>query len=125
MARAPIKNNPAVFLGVRRSVDADHAHDPGAGSLVPMGILALGCVAMALFPNGIAGFLVRAAHEWAPKMINTGNSIESLTPLHEMALLNARHGRRHWCGGVLHGAITVAACTDFAGGGEPVMWIRC
>ena len=79
----------SVFLGVRRSADADHAHDPGAGSLAPMGILALGCVAMALFLNGIAGFLVRAAHEWAPKMINTGNSIESLTPLHEMALLNA------------------------------------
>lgn len=84
-----VKLSGSVFLGNRRSAHADHAHDPGAGSLMPMVILALGCVAMALFPSGIARLLVRAAHGWAPKMVNAGDSIGLLAPLHEMALLNA------------------------------------
>jgi hydrogenase-4 component B len=79
----------SVFLGNKRSADTDHAHDPSAGTLTPMAILALGCVAMALFPNGIARLLVRAAHGWAPHMIHAGDSIEPLAPLHEMAVLNA------------------------------------
>ena len=78
----------SVFLGNKRSAEVDHAHDPGAGTLAPLAILALGCVALALFPELIIPLLVSAAHAWAPQMIASTASFGSLAPLQEMAKLN-------------------------------------
>ena len=84
-----VKLSGSVFLGNRRSAEVNPAHDPGAGTLAPMAILALGCIALAVFPNVIMRLLVRAAHDWAPHLIAIGASIGSLAPLHEMAKFNA------------------------------------
>lgn len=84
-----VKLTGSVFLGNKRSDQMSHAHDPGAEMLLPMGILASGCCAMALFPDVTMPFLARAIHDWAPRATTAGGSIGALAPLHEMAIVNA------------------------------------
>jgi hydrogenase-4 component B len=56
----------AIFSGAPRSARARRAHDPGAAMLGPMGLLAVGCVAIGVLPWAVIGFVNRAVAEWAP-----------------------------------------------------------
>jgi hydrogenase-4 component B len=56
----------ATFLGSARSELAHHAHDPELAMIVPMAILAAGCLAIGLFPTAAAPLLERAARAWSP-----------------------------------------------------------
>lgn len=78
-----------VFLGNKRSSDVDQAHDPGLSSLVPMAILALGCVVAALVPTAITGMLVRAVQSWNPAMLSVRGSAKMPAPMHDLAILDA------------------------------------
>ena len=54
-----------VFLGSPRGETADHAHDPSASMMIPMIVLAAGCVCIGLFPMIATGLLENAVRTWA------------------------------------------------------------
>ncbi|MFA4943277.1 MAG: proton-conducting transporter membrane subunit [Lentisphaeria bacterium] len=61
-----VKLAGTVFLGSPRTEATRQAHDPGASMLLPMGLLAAGCVGLGLFPMLAAPLLAAAAHAWTP-----------------------------------------------------------
>ncbi len=54
-----------VFLGSCRIESACHAHDPSASMLIPMIVMALGCISIGLFPMIATGGLDHAVRVWA------------------------------------------------------------
>jgi len=56
----------AAFLGAPRTDAVGHAHDPGACMILPMGILAAGCLALGLMPWAAWPLLAAAVAAWAP-----------------------------------------------------------
>ncbi len=54
----------ALFLGSPRDGTADHAHDPPASMVLPMVVLAAGCVCLGLSPGIVVPLLDRAAGAW-------------------------------------------------------------
>jgi hydrogenase-4 component B len=59
----------AVFLGTPRSEEACHAHEPGPAMLMPMLVLACGCVGIGLFPLGVMPLLEKAVRTWAAQPV--------------------------------------------------------
>ena len=55
----------STFLGTARSAHAARAHEPPGSMLAPMGVLAVVCVAIGLFPFALVPALTSAAAEWA------------------------------------------------------------
>lgn len=53
-----------VFLGNCRGVSGTHAQDPSASMLLPMTLVALGCIGLGLFPGIALGALDHAARAW-------------------------------------------------------------
>ncbi len=84
-----VKLSGAVFLGNQRSADIDHAHDPGFSALVPMMILALGCVVVALIPTVITPTLVRAVQNWDTGLMSTHANSLMPAPVYYVAILDA------------------------------------
>jgi hydrogenase-4 component B len=62
-----VKVHGAVFLGEPRTEHARHARECGPAMTVPMAVLALACLAIGLFPAGLATLLDDAARTWAPQ----------------------------------------------------------
>jgi hydrogenase-4 component B len=54
-----------VFLGTARCESAGHAHDPSTSMIMPMTVLAFGCVCIGLFPMITAKILDNAVRMWA------------------------------------------------------------
>jgi len=61
-----VKLFAAVFLGTPRSQSAGHACDPSVIMIIPMAVMALGCLGIGLFPLPAAGVIDRAVKVWAP-----------------------------------------------------------
>ncbi len=57
-----------VFLGVPRRPEVAPAHKPGLAMLVPMLILACGCIGIGLFPLFVTPLLESAVQTWAPSV---------------------------------------------------------
>lgn len=70
-----------VFLGSSRSEATSHAHDPQACMILPMVALAVGCIAIGLFPLIPAPLLERAVQSWATLPVATP-AIVVLAPMH-------------------------------------------
>ena len=70
-----------VFLGSPRSDAAAHAHDPQSSMMMPMTVLAVGCLALGLAPILAVPLLQSAAQGWAGASIATLPSIAALAPL--------------------------------------------
>ena len=77
----------AAFLGHPRSEKVAGAHDGGGLLIVPMGILAVCCGVIGLFPSSVGRFLDRAVASFAPG----GHSpkIASLAPLDNLTIVFA------------------------------------
>jgi hydrogenase-4 component B len=76
-----VKLMGTVFLGSPRCDATNHAHDPQASMIIPMGALAVGCVGIGLFPMITASLLERAARTWAALPDPTGTSLTAIAPL--------------------------------------------
>jgi hydrogenase-4 component B len=70
----------AIFLGARRTSATEHAHDPALSMLVPMWVLAAGCLVIGFFPLTCAPWLERAVAAWAPGA-GAAVSLTALAPL--------------------------------------------
>jgi hydrogenase-4 component B len=77
-----VKAHGAVFLGQARSTHAEHAHDPGATMLGPIGVLAAACALIGLVPALVAPVLESATSAWAPEVAAVVAPLELLAPLH-------------------------------------------
>jgi hydrogenase-4 component B len=71
----------AVFLGLARSDDAQHVHESSLSMLAPMGVLAICCCWIGLFPATIAPLLGRAVVAWSPETADAGARLAGLAPL--------------------------------------------
>ncbi|OIP30393.1 MAG: hydrogenase [Deltaproteobacteria bacterium CG2_30_63_29] len=71
----------AVFLGEARTVDVEHAHDPGRAMLVPMAVLALACLFIALGAPLVSHVLDTAVTAWAGGSVGTTAPLNALAPL--------------------------------------------
>jgi hydrogenase-4 component B len=69
-----------VFLGTARSEPAEHAHDPSASILVPMALLAVGCICIGFFPLVTVHLLENVMQIWAG-VPESANSIMNYAPL--------------------------------------------
>lgn len=75
-----------VFLGNRRSCAVDHAADPPLSMYVPMLLLALGSLAIGLFPSAVLPHLDGALRLWAGSAV-TVPPVATLLPLHTITTL--------------------------------------
>lgn len=80
-----VKLGGTVFLGTARSNLATHAHEPSRGMLIPMVLLALGCVAIGLYPQSMVTLLGAATTAWAP-MNGTISPITTHVPLSAISI---------------------------------------
>jgi hydrogenase-4 component B len=69
-----------VFLGSPRSHTSKPAHAPSTSMIIPMAVMALGCVGIGLFPMITAGLLEHAVRTWAASSDSTV-SIRAAAPL--------------------------------------------
>jgi len=74
------------FSGTPRSDAAAHAHDPGAGMLAPMALLALACVVLGLAPVVALPLLHAAVAAWEPVLGNAAPSLAELAPLRQISV---------------------------------------
>ncbi|MHB0946397.1 MAG: proton-conducting transporter transmembrane domain-containing protein [Sedimentisphaerales bacterium] len=75
-----VKMLGTVFLGTARCKSAEHAHDPSAGMMWPMAVLAFGCVCIGFFPMIAGKMLDDAVRVWAGLPEQT-TSITAVAPL--------------------------------------------
>ena len=75
-----VKMLGTVFLGTARRDLGEHAHDPSSSMMIPMVILALGCVCIGFFPIIAAAMLDSAVRLWAAMPEKTV-SITTAAPL--------------------------------------------
>jgi hydrogenase-4 component B len=59
-----VKVTSTVFLGTNRSIKCDKARDPSASMMVPMIMLAAGCLLIGIFPSITISFLTQAVTCW-------------------------------------------------------------
>jgi hydrogenase-4 component B len=76
-----VKVQGAVFLGMPRSEAAARGHEAGRAMLFPMGLLALLCLAIGIFPAGAARLLEPAIAVWAPAVAGGGVHLADHAPL--------------------------------------------
>jgi len=81
-----VKLGGTVFLGSSRSAASDHAHEPLRGMLIPMGLLAFGCIVIGIYPQSMASLLTKATSVWAPE-ITSVVPITQMLPLHITSIL--------------------------------------
>ncbi|HPS55855.1 MAG TPA: proton-conducting transporter membrane subunit, partial [Sedimentisphaerales bacterium] len=60
-----------VFLGTPRSKSPNNAHDPSPSMMIPMAVLALGCICIGLFPMIAMKWFDNAVRTWASLPENT------------------------------------------------------
>lgn len=68
------------FLGTPRCDSTADAHDPPTSMIIPMAVMAIGCICIGLFPLLATGFLDKAVNTWASLPENTV-SIKTSAPL--------------------------------------------
>ena len=76
-----VKMFGGIFLGSSRSDATQHAHDPSLFMLVPMTLLALGCVCIGLFPFITLPLLEETVRTWAGLPRTTELCIAVLAPM--------------------------------------------
>ncbi len=84
-----VKAHGVVFLGSPRSPRGDHAHDPGAAMLAPMGVLGVACAAIGLWPSGVAPAFERAVAAFSSEVAVASGSLEDLAPLRILSVTGA------------------------------------
>lgn len=76
-----VKAYGVVFLGASRRPDAPEPHEAGPAMLIPMGVLALLCVIIGIFPQGATRLLEPAVAAWGPAGTSSGVALAALAPL--------------------------------------------
>lgn len=76
-----IKVYGMAFLGLPRTQSAENAHESDRLMLVPMGLLALLCVFIGLFPSFAARLLKYPLLAWAPQPAERAPELASLAPV--------------------------------------------
>jgi len=76
-----VKAYGIVFLGAPRRESPAQPHEAGRGMTVAMGLLAVLCVFIGLFPRGIVRLLEPAVTGWLPPSASTGPGMTKLAPL--------------------------------------------
>ncbi|HEY6872179.1 MAG TPA: proton-conducting transporter membrane subunit [Geobacteraceae bacterium] len=84
-----VKVYGAVFLGVPRTPAAAGAHEAGWRMRAPMGLLALICALVGLFPPAVAGLLEGAVSAWQPALYRGENRLGAVAPLWWLTILGA------------------------------------
>jgi hydrogenase-4 component B len=100
-----------IFLGSARSEHATEAHESEGTMLLPMGLLALACVAMGLLPQLVAPALDRAVDAWSSAPLGGDLVADRLTPIASYAPLG-------WLS--LLGCLLVGLCLA----GSVALWTR-
>jgi hydrogenase-4 component B len=73
-----------VFLGEPRSPACQGAHDPPRAMVIPMGLLAAGCLALGVAPWAAAPALEASVAAWASGAAGSAASLVELAPLHAL-----------------------------------------
>lgn len=71
----------AAFAGAARSDAAAGAHEPGTAMLLPMAVLAAGCVLIGTLPVMVTGLLDRAILDWDPALPASLATIGAYVPI--------------------------------------------
>jgi len=83
-----VKAIGVIFLGSPRTHAAERGHEAGRSTLVPMAILAAGCVAIGLAPGPVVGSIVqRAVTAWEPATAQANDAITTLAPLRTYSVI--------------------------------------
>ncbi|HTM56002.1 MAG TPA: proton-conducting transporter membrane subunit [Pirellulales bacterium] len=76
-----------VFLGVPRTAPASHAHESPPSILFALAVLALGCMALGLYPPLAVLPLGQAVQAWAPDIADATADLERLVPWQPLSTL--------------------------------------
>lgn len=77
----------AAFLGMPRTDAAARGHEAGRPMLAPMGLLALLCIVIGVFPAAAARLLEPAIRAWAPGLPEGAELLAQAVPLYWITLL--------------------------------------
>jgi len=83
-----VKVYGVAFLGSPRSPAASSAHESGWRMRAPMGLLALICALVGLFPPAVSGLLESAVFAWQPALAQTGCRLGAAAPLWWLTILS-------------------------------------
>lgn len=83
-----VKMLGTIFLGTARCTYSHHAHDPSVSMMLPMTILAMGCISIGLFPILTIGWIDKAVMMWAslPEHTTLITTVAPLTWITKMSL---------------------------------------
>ena len=84
-----VKVYGAVFLGMARGEQAQHAHESPANMLGPMGVLVVCCFMIGLAPQLVAPVLGMAIGAWTPNATGTAVRLVGLAPLDWISVMGA------------------------------------
>ncbi|HEX9078664.1 MAG TPA: proton-conducting transporter membrane subunit, partial [Desulfuromonadaceae bacterium] len=82
-----VKVYGAVFLGLPRTSSAADVHEVGWSMRAPMGLLALICALVGLFPPAVTGLLEGAVSTWQPALSRGEEPLSAVAPLWWLTIL--------------------------------------